>query len=155
MKNTTLITVIALALILGLALLVGVLGLVDLTTLLIAVFVAVFILLFFLLTLRRPEKVKKATTARLVSETGEIIRISHSPFIIGRGFDCDLQLAERDVLPRHASLIEESGIWRVQMSDASAVLLLNGQPVKNAPLKRGDTISIGLKALTFFQGEWS
>ncbi len=69
--------------------------------------------------------------------------------VIGRSRDCDIQLADANVSRRHAELRQEGpSYWIVDLGSTNG-LEVNGQRVKRAKLRSGDTITVGSTEVTF------
>jgi len=82
---------------------------------------------------------------------GTAVPLTHWENIVGRGKTADIYLSYPSVSRRHAALIrsgEEN--WRVYDLGSSGGTLVNGEKVENsAPLKLGDTLSLGGVPLLF------
>jgi hypothetical protein len=69
--------------------------------------------------------------------------------VIGRSRDCDIQLADANVSRRHAELRQEgASFWIVDLASTNGIEV-NGQRVKRAKLRSGDTITLGSTEVTF------
>jgi hypothetical protein len=69
--------------------------------------------------------------------------------VIGRSRDCDIQLADANVSRRHAELRQEgASYWIVDLGSTNG-MEVNGQRVKRAKLRNGDTITLGSTEVTF------
>ena len=69
--------------------------------------------------------------------------------VIGRSRDCDIQLADANVSRRHAELRQEgASYWIVDLGSTNG-MEVNGQRVKRAKLRSGDTITLGSTEVTF------
>jgi pSer/pThr/pTyr-binding forkhead associated (FHA) protein len=69
---------------------------------------------------------------------------------IGRGDQCDVQLADSTVSTRHAQLVCEAGKWRVVNLISSNGILVNGEKRLSAFLSDGDVIGLGRAQLVFY-----
>lgn len=69
---------------------------------------------------------------------------------IGRGDQCDVQLAESTVSTRHAQLVCEGGKWRIVNLISSNGIVVNGEKRLSAFLSDGDVIGLGRARLVFF-----
>ena len=81
-------------------------------------------------------------------ETHEL-ELVQSPLIIGRSKGCDLVLQDISVSRCHAELVLMDGAWYLVEVTAKNGTYLNGQEVKQAPLKAGDKLGIGGIELSF------
>lgn len=88
--------------------------------------------------------------AELVTPDGRHHLLHTDYFLIGRGYDCDLQLNNPAVSRRHAILRQAQGRWYIQDASSKGGLLHNGQPVRAAALNPGDAIQIGPFVLYFY-----
>lgn len=73
------------------------------------------------------------------------LRVDRLPLVIGRNSDSDVQIDERWVSRRHCEIHQENGALVVRDLRSKYGTLVNGQPVKQAPLRPGDTITIGIR----------
>jgi pSer/pThr/pTyr-binding forkhead associated (FHA) protein len=74
----------------------------------------------------------------------------HFPVRIGRAADCDLQLEETGVWDDHLELrVEPDGSVLLE-THADAFASIEGQSVRSASLRNGDTIGIGSVKLQFW-----
>jgi hypothetical protein len=68
--------------------------------------------------------------------------------LIGRAAVCDLQLNHPSVQPFHAGIkLHNGAYWLSALAEPAP--LLNGEPVKQAPLSDGDTLQLGAYRLHF------
>jgi ABC-type multidrug transport system ATPase subunit len=80
--------------------------------------------------------------------TGEMIfPLVGTRLVIGRSMGVDVLLADPQVAPRHAELLNEAGGWRVVDLVSGRPTVLNGRPVSSSPLSEGDRIQIGAYTL--------
>lgn len=63
-------------------------------------------------------------------------------FLIGAGSNCQLQLAG-DIPLLHSIIIPEAGHLWIDAVSPTPLLFINGQPLRDGELNRGDVISIG------------
>ena len=71
---------------------------------------------------------------------------------IGRGKDCDIQLADPNVSRRHAEIRQEgAAYWAVDL-DSTNGMEVNGRRQKRAKLRQGDKITIGSTELALPAG---
>lgn len=83
---------------------------------------------------------------------GTDITARHFPFRIGRSPDADLQLAEDGVWEHHLDLtLDRTAGFSVAVAP-EALASINGQPVRQAILRNGDTIEIGALKIRFWLG---
>ncbi len=68
---------------------------------------------------------------------------------IGSGKDSMVSLADPGVLPHHATIRLQDGVFRIARSDPAARLSVNGSEVTEHPLRHGDIVSIAAVALLF------
>lgn len=75
-----------------------------------------------------------------------VVRVTHSPFLIGRGGETGnhLQLPDRRISRECAALVYENGEFRLQDRGQRRGLFVNGERVDSQPLRDGDTINFGL-----------
>jgi hypothetical protein len=89
----------------------------------------------------------------LVTHDGQRWAIDTTPFIIGRGDDCHLVLAERQVSRQHIRILHENGQYILHDLDSKNGTHLNGMQVKGSvPLNDGDEIQIALAVKLVFYG---
>jgi FhaA, N-terminal domain/FHA domain len=68
---------------------------------------------------------------------------------IGRGRDCDIQLADPNVSRRHAEVRQEGAAYWVVDLDSTNGMEVNGRRLKRAKLRQGDRITLGSTELLF------
>ncbi len=91
--------------------------------------------------------VVEVLTMRLVlrqkdGETKEY-QFAQGPIQIGRAADCHVFLPDRTVSKKHAVITcSDDGAWHVQDLDSANKTYLNGEPVRQASIKTGDSIRI-------------
>src|SRR6266511_3902100 len=84
-----------------------------------------------------------------LSWDGASHEVKQNRVVIGRSRDCDIQLADANVSRRHAELRQEgASYWIVDLGSTNG-LEVNGQRVKRAKLRSGDTITVGSTEVTF------
>ncbi len=84
-----------------------------------------------------------------LSWDGASHEVKQNRVVIGRSRDCDIQLADANVSRRHAELRQEgASYWIVDLGSTNG-LEVNGQRVKRAKLRSGDTITLGSTEVTF------
>jgi len=69
--------------------------------------------------------------------------------VIGRGADCDVQIAAESISLRHCQLTRKSDGWWITDEQSTNGTFVNGQRVSKALLSRGDRVRLGLVAFTF------
>lgn len=81
---------------------------------------------------------------------GERVRLKPGrPLVIGRGTDCDLQLAQASVSRRHCQVFRDGERYRIRDLGATNRTSVNDQPVIEAWLTDGDHITVGQSILKF------
>jgi hypothetical protein len=83
---------------------------------------------------------------------GVDITARHFPFCIGRSAAADLQLQEDGVWDRHLELALDPAAGYVLTAAPDALTAINGQPVRQAVLRNGDTMEIGALKIRFWLG---
>ncbi len=81
--------------------------------------------------------------------TGEHFALSDKPILIGRAPACDIILHDASISSRHARLEREAGAWFLSDLDSSNGTLVNGQPIRRAPIQEGDILTLGDEELIF------
>jgi len=66
-----------------------------------------------------------------------------SPILIGRSPDCDLLLLNRTVSHQHAELFWRDGRWHLVDLGSTNGTYVNGEPVQEAEIRRGDVVALG------------
>ena len=65
-------------------------------------------------------------------------------WVLGRGSACDIQIADDDAVSRrHAEIAVRAGECRIRDLDSCNGTLLNGRPIEQARLRRGDVLLFG------------
>ena len=65
-------------------------------------------------------------------------------WLLGRGSQCEIQLASDDAVSRlHAEIAVRAGECRIRDLDSCNGTLLNGHPIEQACLRRGDVLVLG------------
>jgi hypothetical protein len=68
----------------------------------------------------------------------------HGRWVLGRGSECDVQIADDDAVSRrHAEISIRAGECRIRDLDSCNGTFLNGRPVEQACLRRGDLLMFG------------
>ncbi len=79
--------------------------------------------------------------------TGQQIVVDRRSMVIGSARQCDLVLHDRQVLERHAEIMQALERWFVAPLDHTALVALNGNRISGRQrLQRGDILSIGSAA---------
>lgn len=74
-------------------------------------------------------------------------------FIVGRGRECSLCLANKRVSSRHAKISFESGKFKIVDLDSKNHTFVNGKMVSTHYLEDGDTISIAYYSIVYENGQ--
>ncbi len=74
-------------------------------------------------------------------------------FVVGRTADADIVITERSLSRTHACLSAEDGVVIVEDLDSKNGTKINGEPVKRAPLRPGDELTLGSVAAILLQPE--
>ena len=75
-----------------------------------------------------------------------------SPFVVGRGVECDLVIVHNKVSRQHISIVCEDNTYFITDLESTNGTWLNGKPLKDRqPLTQGDTIRIGTVIMNFVQ----
>jgi pSer/pThr/pTyr-binding forkhead associated (FHA) protein len=69
--------------------------------------------------------------------------------IVGRSRSCDLALRSPDASRRHAEIAPGASGWLVRDLDSTNGTFVNGERIRERPLRPGDRIEIGSDAITF------
>jgi len=70
-------------------------------------------------------------------------QFAQGPIQIGRAADCHVSLPDRTVSKRHAVIVcNGDGQWHVQDLESANKTFLNGEVIRTAPIKTGDSIRI-------------
>jgi len=83
------------------------------------------------------------------SSTLRTVFVEDFPFIMGRGECTQLQIKSTSVSREHAQLTKTSVGYRISDLGSTNGTAINGQPITDAPLEDGDSISIAETELTF------
>lgn len=82
------------------------------------------------------------------ARAGDVVPLSHSPFLIGRQSSCDLQLSEPSVSGRHAELRQQGDTWVLHDLGSTNGTRIGRLKVGEAELEVGLTFSLGDVGLT-------
>lgn len=80
---------------------------------------------------------------------GHRIELLHDSTIVGREAGCTLSLRDAEMSRRHLEIRRESGRYRLRDLGSSNGTTVNGQPVQDVFLRRGDRIALGQTLLLF------
>jgi pSer/pThr/pTyr-binding forkhead associated (FHA) protein len=83
---------------------------------------------------------------------GTDITARHFPFRIGRSPDAHLRVEEDGVWDQHLELTLDHATGFSVTASPDALATINGQPVRQAVLRNGDTIEIGALKIRFWLG---
>ena len=74
------------------------------------------------------------------------LRLTHSPFLIGRGAETgnDLQLSDKRISRQCAAVVYDGSAFRLEDRGQRRGLFVNGEKADTRPLREGDTISFGI-----------
>jgi predicted component of type VI protein secretion system len=88
-----------------------------------------------------------------LSFKGHFLSIHHlegeQPVTIGRDGECSLRIDSLAISPQHAELLPTRSGYLLLALDPESPVLLNGAPVKQAPLRHGDLIQLGKHTLSY------
>src|SRR3990172_3787266 len=75
-----------------------------------------------------------------------MVRVTHSPFLIGRGAETgnDLQVPDRRISRQCAAVVYTAGEFQLEDRGQRRGLFVNGTKVDAQPLRGGDVINFGL-----------
>jgi serine phosphatase RsbU (regulator of sigma subunit) len=75
-----------------------------------------------------------------------VVRVSHSPFLVGRGAETgnDVQLSDRRISRQCLALVYADGEFRVEDRGQRRGVFVNGEKIATRALRDGDAISFGL-----------
>jgi hypothetical protein len=77
-------------------------------------------------------------------QSRETVIAARFPFTIGSGSSTDLKIEGHGVWDRHVSIELDSTTQRFTCSAVgSALLLINGETIRKAPLRNGDVLQLG------------
>ncbi|HKP18197.1 MAG TPA: DUF3662 and FHA domain-containing protein [Gaiellaceae bacterium] len=80
---------------------------------------------------------------------GERHEVDKRRVVLGRGKDCDIQLADPNVSRRHAEVRQEGAAYWLIDLDSTNGSLVNGQRSARSKLETGDVITLGSTELLF------
>lgn len=80
-------------------------------------------------------------------EAGQRWSVSATPLVVGRDASCEVRLSDPEVALRHAEVWLEGDALRIRDLGSMNRILVNRREVREARLKHGDTIEVGLTRL--------
>ena len=83
------------------------------------------------------------------SPTLRTVVVADFPFVIGRGEGTQLQIHSTSISREHAQLTQTSSGYQLCDLNSTNGTAINGQPISEAPLEDGDSVSIAETELTF------
>ena len=75
--------------------------------------------------------------------------LTGSKVVLGRSRDCDIVLSDPNVSRRHAELRRDDGRWSIVDLGSTNGIKVNGRRVRDAVLREGDRLTVGVTDLTF------
>ncbi|HZU14790.1 MAG TPA: DUF3662 and FHA domain-containing protein [Chloroflexota bacterium] len=87
----------------------------------------------------------------VLAHDGKTHAVLRSPTTIGRMPDNDIVFDDRRVSRHHARILQQGGRWVLQDAGSTNGTAVNGKVVREAPLRPGDTISLGGFEVTWEQ----
>lgn len=76
-------------------------------------------------------------------DKGKSIKVSDTPFTIGRGEDADLSLSDDSISRIHSTIIYENGKLYITDMESKNGTYLNGKRIMKEEMKNGDILRIG------------
>ncbi|MDR3182490.1 MAG: FHA domain-containing protein [Planctomycetaceae bacterium] len=75
---------------------------------------------------------------------GHIIAITRTPFMIGRGEDCELKSKSKQVSRRHCQIRSDNDVWTVSDNGSQNGVFINNIRIQGSQLlKNGDRLTVG------------
>ncbi len=84
------------------------------------------------------------------AQKNTIIHIEKFITMVGSNFDNDIILAGTSVLPHHARILQNNGLWSIETTNANDTLEVNKRKVQQAVLHDYDIVSIGTETTFIF-----
>jgi pSer/pThr/pTyr-binding forkhead associated (FHA) protein len=84
---------------------------------------------------------------RLLRHGGPPLEIDADRALVGRDASCDVVLDDKSVSRRHACFERRAGGWAVVDQGSANGTFVDGEPVRDAPLRDGQELRLGLIAL--------
>ena len=78
------------------------------------------------------------------SDSAEVIPLERLPVTVGRGLEADVRVLDRFASRQHCRIFQVENQLVVQDLGSTWSTLVNGQPIEEAPLHPGDTLTIGI-----------
>jgi hypothetical protein len=75
--------------------------------------------------------------------------LSGSKVVLGRSRECDIVVSDPNVSRRHAELRRDNGPWTIFDLGSTNGIKVNGRRVRDAALREGDRVTLGVTDLTF------
>jgi hypothetical protein len=95
--------------------------------------------------------------ARLIStrDASKVFELAGRAVIIGRGAECEIQLADERVSMRHCCLSGHDGVWAIQDLKSTNRTFVNGELVGEQPrrLRHGDLVRLGAPDALLFEAK--
>ncbi len=84
------------------------------------------------------------------------LELSGHTLTIGRGTDCELQIADDRVSTRHCCLLARDGEWLIQDLKSTNRTFVNGEPLEDRPrrLMHGDFLRLGAHDARLFEAQF-
>jgi pSer/pThr/pTyr-binding forkhead associated (FHA) protein len=93
--------------------------------------------------------------ARLIStrDTTRVVELAGRTLTIGRGAECEVQIADERVSTRHCCLSGHDGVWAIQDLKSTNRTFVNGELVGEQPrrLRHGDLVRLGAQDAVLFE----
>lgn len=86
-------------------------------------------------------------------DLGATYVVSGMKATIGRGEDCDIILSDLKASRKHAEIVLNGDHWNVRDLGSANGIKFNGKATRNAVVKTGDTVSLGVTTLEFVSPE--
>src|SRR5262245_65092615 len=86
-------------------------------------------------------------TLRLLRHGGPPVEVDADRALVGRDPSCDVVLDDKSVSRRHASLERRGEAWAVVDQGSANGTFVDGEPVREAPLRDGQELRLGMIAL--------
>lgn len=86
-------------------------------------------------------------------DQGSLYVLTNLPASIGRGDECDVQIADIHASRKHAEIQRDKTGWKIQDLGSQNGIVHNGKVLREANLKMGDTVSVGATVFEFVPSE--
>ena len=82
--------------------------------------------------------------------------LTGSAVTIGRGADCELQLADDRISTRHCRISAHGGDWMIEDLKSTNRTFVNGEPLGDLPrrLRHGDMVRLGARDTQLFEARF-